>query len=811
MSKHNHAAAMLAVLLAAAGVVWACGPEFPSQLLQHRSDTLKSGPQNSFAWEAQHLLPAADKLQAHEPSLYAVQAKPADPAQEQGLTSEQLQRVTALRESDDGDQAYEGGKDLPEDLRLYVAAAVDYAAAMHAQNCSDAGDSCSPPDAGLLDRAAARFEKVLALPPDQANLRSVWAAYMLGVIHARRADAATDDAATFKKEREAAAKAFQLARTRAVAGASDTQGLAVASFGEEARMYLYNGKHQCSWAELNASDKHCGDGIAAADLKHAIALYASQAGHGSDSAVHSLAAIAGDVLGDDKRTAALIDGPVSQRLLVAYELARLAGGSPPADAGAKPDAKPAPVLSTLLQAIETQGLDHVAGADRLAALAYRVGRFDLAATLVTKSSGPLASWVKAKLALQRGDMSEAANDYVEAIKAFPQNDDPKAALQPTKLELMSGEQGTLALARGEYLEAMTHLYDAALKVGGDGNTFDEDINVGVGYGNDASYVAERVLSIDELKGFVDAHAPASPVPGRSPNDNNSYMARPLADNLRWLLARRLMRAGRYDEAQAYFPASGDFRFGDVDMRAKARAYAQALHDADHAWTDIGKAEGLYAAAVIQREDGMELFGYEQGPDYTNIGGDFPGGSGLTAEELKQPYVTDGERQRYADSVAKPDIRFHYRYLAADQAVAAADLVPARSQAFGALMCHATRWMLQGPPAEYDDWYLSSDQPEPSAAQPKPPGKQPERLQRAAAYYGRYIRQGAYMRWTDDFGRRCEEPDFDRARQLLLHQRVQKARHLVRHYLPYEIAVAVLLLGGLGFAWSRRRRIKKKTA
>ena len=34
------------------------------------------------------------------------------------------------------------------------------------------------------------------------------------------------------------------------------------------------------------------------------------------------------------------------------------------------------------------------------------------------------------------------------------------------------------------------------------------------YWNDAAYVAERVLTLDELKQYVDAQAPATPAPAR---------------------------------------------------------------------------------------------------------------------------------------------------------------------------------------------------------------------------------------------------------------------------------------------------------
>ncbi|MBD8879224.1 hypothetical protein IHE49_01880 [Rhodanobacter sp. 7MK24] len=804
MFKRTWIAAAAAAAFAGA-VAWACGPMFPNQLLDRRGATLKAVPQNSFAFEAQRLLPATDKLAGDESSpddSGPAKKDDATEAKSLGVSVAQLASTRVLRTLDSGDAAYEQGKDLPEDLRLYTAGAVDYAK-------------------GDADKAAARFEQVLALPPEQAKLRATWAAYMLGRIHAAKAHDATADAPAFANERTAAAKAFELVRTRAVEGASDTQGLAVASFGDEARLWLYDHGAQCSWAELygvspdTSSDDSgeasatakdtapaCGTGLSPDDLKKAITLYAAQAGHQSDGAVNSLAAVADFVLRQPQLAEALIDSPVPQRLLVAYALARIGDGSDDTVAGA-PRPKADPRLVALVQAIEKRGLDHVAGADRLASLAYQIGDYDLAAKLVDHSAGPLAEWLRAKLALQKGDLATAAAAYAAAAKAFPKADDPRAAIEPENVRLVTGEQGVLALARGDYVEAMGHLYDAASAAGGDGNEYTDD-GSGRGYGNDAAYVAERVLTVDELKDFVDAHAPASPVPS---GDKQTVGSLPLADNLRWLLARRLMREGRYDEALMYFPQDDDPRIAFTDdagnrqaanLRSKARAYADAMHQAARTWTDIGKAQALYAAAVIARTDGMEILSYQQGPDFQDSDGAFQDGSGQTPDSLKQAYVTDGERQRYAASVARPDYRFHYRYIAADEASQAADLLPPRSQAFAAVLCQATGWMQQGPP-DYDDNY-------PNYGQPAPKGIS-ERRRRADAYYARYVKQGAYVDWASDFGDHCEEPDFNRARALQRSQEVRAVKHAVRRWFPLELGGLVLVVAGVVTLLMRRRRGK----
>ncbi|HET6554283.1 MAG TPA: hypothetical protein VFG49_12160 [Dyella sp.] len=805
MFKRPWIVAALATAFAGA-VAWACGPMFPNQLLDHRDATLKAVPQNSFAFEAMHLLPATDALATDRSSPrddVAVATGEDAAAAALGVTAAQLARINTLKALDDSDAAYAQGGDLPEDLRAYTAGAVDMAKDQQ-------------------DKAAARFEQVLAMPAEQAKLRSVWAAYMLGVVHAARVHASTSDADAFQRERGAAAKAFQLARARAVEGASDTQGLAIASFGEEARLYLYGHGKQCSWRDLYAvatddagdgdSDSHnlgfdgtCGDGIASADFKRTITLYAAQAGHQSDSGVQSLVAIADFVMRHPTRVDELIDSPVPQRLLVAYALARIDGASSDSAAGTttrKVDAR----LTALVQAIVKRGTDQVAGADRLASLAYEVGDYALAAQLAGKSSGPLAEWVRAKIALQKGDLAAAHAAYAAAAKAFPKEGDAQAAIEPSNVHLITGEQGVLALARGEYVEAMGHLYDAALAVGGDGNDDDED-DAGIGYGNDAFYVAERVLTVDELKHFVDMRSPASPVPAKA-NEVDGYgrVQFPLADDLRWLLARRLMRTGRYEEAQVYFPADDDPRVAIADedgksrpanLRSKASTYAKALHESEHAWTDIGKAQALYAAASIAREDGMEILGFEQNPDFRDNGGSFQGGSGQDRESMKQAFVTEGERQRYSDSEAKPYNRFHYRYVATEEAGRAADLLPPRSQAFAAVLCKAAGWMLEGPP-DYEDHYQYYGDPAPS--QPS------ERMRRATAIYQRYVKQGPYVEWAEDFGRHCQAPDFDRARALKRSQQVARLKHAVHRYFHYGLGAFVLVLAGLatGLVYRRRR-------
>ena len=150
----------------------------------------------------------------------------------------------------------------------------------------------------------------------------------------------------------------------------------------------------------------------------------------------------------------------------------------------------------------------VANADRVAALAYRIGRYDLAQSLASRLDTALAWWVRAKLALRQGDSVQAAQAYARAAAAFPRAD---GSLDADSAGRLRAEQGVLTLSRGQYVEAL----DQLLRAGGplDATRPAEEEGWPMApYWNDAAYVAERVLTLDELKQYVDAQAPATPAP-----------------------------------------------------------------------------------------------------------------------------------------------------------------------------------------------------------------------------------------------------------------------------------------------------------
>src|SRR5207248_1573496 len=133
-----------------------------------------------------------------------------------------------------------------------------------------------------------------------------------------------------------------------------------------------------------------------------------------------------------------------------------------------------------------------------------------------------------------------------------------------------------------------------------------------------------------------------------------------------------------------------------------------------------------------------------------------------------------ERARFEKTMPVPDKRFHYRYVAVDQALRAAEALPPRSEAFAAVLCHATAWMFSS----------RND----AAAQ---------------ALYRLYVANGPMVPWAKTFGRDCPEPDFDAAARLAWSQPITQARRAVRRNLVW-LALAAAMAGG-GLAWYLWRR------
>ena len=158
------AKALLFAGLIGAGVVIACGPDFPAQLLDDRGGTLHATPSNSFRYEAARLTPATDALRARDTDPYYQPPQAYIPEDDDPeLDTTQRNAIRKMRAQADGDAAA-AGAGVPEAARLYAAGAVDYLLAQ--REPGELGEQ-------RLARAQRRFQAILALPAAQSVARSV--------------------------------------------------------------------------------------------------------------------------------------------------------------------------------------------------------------------------------------------------------------------------------------------------------------------------------------------------------------------------------------------------------------------------------------------------------------------------------------------------------------------------------------------------------------------------------------------------------------------------------------------------------------
>ncbi len=687
------AAACLGVLVASAA--FSCGPYFPWQMLASREQTMRDLPVDSFATMAAQLVSRSPpELPAAE---MAVSVPDVAAAEQRLLAPDARAQVARMRAAPNPAAALAAGAGLPAVVRDYVAGAVAFA---HRD----------------FPGAAGRFRAALGTAAQGPVVpQALWAAFMLGRTLAAMADPS------------GAAAAFQRTRALAAGGVPDPMELGLASLGEEARLSLRASRFVVRQpgmppASDTASPPPTHDRVAA--LEAATRLYAQQATYGSGWGLDSLQLVAETLISDPAWLAQAVRHDLLRELVVDYALASAGSVPPDADLQSADNLQGLDVLITNMPAATAASgvLNRMATAlggpgtrgpdddGRLAAIAYLRGDFDLAKRFLIDTDGPLADWVRAKLALQESDLPAAAVAFDNAInwlRIWP------ATMGAQVTARLCAEPGVLAMARGDFPLAM-QVFAA--------------VDDPASYWGDTAYIAERVLTTDELRRFVAAHVAPVPVlpalhgtaqdlePGYAP-------AAPFDQSraLRDLLARRLMREGRLREAASFFTSA--------DLQREARSYDKALARSRDAFWRTGRARGAWDAALIARLDGMELFGTEIAPDLKSIDGIFDAGLG-PATAPSGPYTTGMERRRYDASRPSPDLRFHYRYVAIGHARRAASLLPARSQASAAILCRAAGWAFQT-----DDQELAHD------------------------LYRDYVAHGAVVPWATHFGFHCPAPDF----------------------------------------------------
>lgn len=511
---------------------------------------------------------------------------------------------------------------------------------------------------GNVDAAVSAWEKLLKRPEGERRYRSTWAAFMLGKAHLRAGRPAE------------AVRWFQ--RTRELAGQkalTDSLGLAASSLGWEAR----------AERDLGHFDK-------------ALVLYARQSNGGDPTASSSLRFVARqalkagpEALGQVARSGEARD--VFNAFLVSdasapWELWELEE----AEAEAGPDAPGIdPGIEAWLQALQKAGVKDVEGADRIAWAAYQGGDFAAARQWLDRApaDAPMARWVRAKLLLRDGKLGEAQKllDQTAATLTDPEMTEDELSIHSewsaggkiATPALASGESGVLLTTQGNYLEALDRFLRG-------------------GFWVDAAHLADRVLPLDELKAYVDEKWPATLIKDieEYPQHWEGLKARPnlAARDIRHLLARRLARAGRFEEAEPYLPES---------LRPALDTLATSLRDGrDAALPADRRSAALFRAACVTRKQGLELTGTELDPDWFVVEGQYE--ILLHPEEMaaraKNPHLKPGpdELKREESNRPAPDQRFHYRYQAADLAMDAAALLPDGADEKARILVTAGTWL-----------------------------------------------------------------------------------------------------------------------
>lgn len=511
------------------------------------------------------------------------------------------------------------------------------------------------------DVARASWEHLLARPEAERKFKSTWAAFMLGK--------------SWEKENpDKAVEYFQQVRDLAKHGFADSTGLAAASLGLEARIYL-------------AQEK----------FERAIDLYLEQFATGDSTALNSLRFTAATALktGSADSLHPLAANPKTQRVITAC----LVSFHPPGDNPYESDNN---ITKVWLAAVETANVKDVESAEKLALAAYRANAMDLAQRWIKRApDSPVTQWLQAKLLLRDGKVKQAAALLAKVTRSFPP--EPPSTNTPASFaenlsvvinseydESLSagqqalGELGVLHLARREYTQSL----DALLRSS---------------YWMDAAYVAERVLTPDELKNYVNENWPSvSPEESvretKDTHDGESLMTNP-RQQIRYLLARRLTRLSRGNEAREYFPAEWQPQF-DAFMKSLDTGWDESLPAEQ-------RARALFAAAFIARTNGMELLSTEVEPDWSIYGGGYAWSSfaeSRTNDSFKYLGASADELRRSGEHHPNPEERFHYRYQAAFLGWEAAKLLPDNSDETARILCTAGSWLKDRDPDTADIFY-----------------------------------------------------------------------------------------------------------
>jgi hypothetical protein len=658
--------AIVGLLSSSAPPGTACGPWFPRQYLAQGGLSLLEMPR-TFA-EIELKLLARDF-----------------PTPFRAVRDEFPQRRTRERDAEAFDAAIRAGAIRPPDpdaarlahrrmreaIRQYAELTKSELAALPADVLDGARKGEFPSEfadyhEGLLaysagEHAAARatWERLLARPEGERRYRSVQAAFMIGVLGV-------------VEDWDDAPRWFALARELTRRGFHDEAGLAAASYFRESEWHQQRGDLH---AAAECALRSIASGYPATDCVSP-----------QDESPAELAKFARDPLLRNIQTSLLL-----ARQTNPYNFDQPHGER----------------LEAWLRALESAGVREFAGAERVAWLCYASAEYGPARRWLARApkNSPRALWLAGKLAARDGKKEESLRAFSTAARLLARVPEPSVELtrvsvdEDTPAERMAADHAIAAIGASEFRAA----FDAFLRGG---------------HWVDAAYVAERLLNLEELRESVsrrpwqDSWAEGQPPETWSDNDNTAAAQ---TARLRWLLARRLVRAGRCREARPFFPPT---------WRVSLDRYAAALAMGKNVRLPAeSRALALWDAALEARYHGIELLGTEAAPDWFVHRGDFerddPAAFRLGSIPIKEDRYSDSskvmplpailkasapERVRLSASEPTPDKRFHYRYRAAELGWNAARLLPDNDPRTAAMLNLAGRWLAGRDPEAADRFY-----------------------------------------------------------------------------------------------------------
>ena len=665
-AKRVHRAVWFLLLIAAISA-FACGPDFPNWLLGGGEAAMITAPTAMFRQELDRLhLPKAvhearPTKQDYADETLATELADLDQAMEkaQASTADRTRRREALRQARVSG-IIDASANLPPEFVDYVQGAWHWRQ-------------------GQRDHARARWTELLARPAEERHYKSTWAAYMLG----RSAET---------NEWEQAIQRYQQVRSLAAQGFADPLGLSAASYGWEAQAHLRQ-----------------------RDYARAIGLYLQQLAAGDNSAVVSLRECSRRALNEAKpaQLQELARQEDSRRVIGAW----LISGAEDIWAPETQTLDSKQLATRWLTAVEQAGIRDLATGEQMALAAYQAGDMNVARRWIQRAAlSPTVQWLNAKLWLRSGKVDKAAEILSRVVGHFPlDNPSPEDSRGSATLQTslwneqeaipagrqFQAELGVLRLVRREYVQAL----DALLRAD---------------FWMDAAYVAERVLTLPELQSYVDRSWPEVPPENRSTSSKNKSEPEPetevdspdvvrddaakreaqLRAQIRHLLARRLVRNQRAEDAAPYLPES--------ERDPLARLIDGMQTGSDETKTAQERADGWWQAAVITREHGLELLGTELEPDWAVHGGSFETGVTLESRLAAPVYAraSSNEITRAIQHGVSLNKRFHYRYTAAAMGWQAAQLLPNNEDQTARILCTSGGWIKVADPQAADVFYKS---------------------------------------------------------------------------------------------------------